>query len=255
MPLKLRKAHARWEGKQTQPALGGTTSLAENHRALLNNEPVHADMVRSIRPEEYALKSGHNNPKMADWITAGRWKGMPLFTLTLPELATCPLSCPLRSKCYGKAMPDAIRYVVDDALYAALTLELRLRSLEYPAGFAVRLHVLGDFVDERYLKFWLGKMEEHPALHVFGFTAHPRGNPLGDRIDRAWSDRWRVRISNDVTPKRSAHTLKWDGTPLSEMLETDLGALICPEERHTKRNCAECGMCWSSDISIAFIEH
>src|SRR3990167_9551526 len=49
--------------------------------------------------------------KLREW-RAGAFKGMPLYSLTLEERATCERSCNAWSVCYGNNMPFAHRFDV-----------------------------------------------------------------------------------------------------------------------------------------------
>ena len=42
-------------------------------------------------------------------VTKGRWRGYPVFTLTLEERATCPSYCEQWDECYGNNMPFGAR--------------------------------------------------------------------------------------------------------------------------------------------------
>ncbi len=47
--------------------------------------------------------------KLTTW-RAGSFKGMPLYSLTLEERATCPKDCKMYVPCYGNNMPFATRF-------------------------------------------------------------------------------------------------------------------------------------------------
>lgn len=50
----------------------------------------------TVRPEsevDKALKSGFNSAKIGAVVRKGRWKDLPVYSLTLEERATCPRSC------------------------------------------------------------------------------------------------------------------------------------------------------------------
>ena len=80
-------------------------------------------------------------------ITKGKWKGFPVFGLTLEERATCPRSCEQWLSCYGNGMGQrrAYRYEHGPKLLEALDKELGILSSEPKTrnGFAIRLHTLG----------------------------------------------------------------------------------------------------------------
>jgi hypothetical protein len=50
-----------------------------------------------------------------------------------------------------------------------LEIEVARHAEENPLGFAVRLHVLGDFYSVEYVGLWRQLVEQHSALHVWGY--------------------------------------------------------------------------------------
>lgn len=53
------------------------------------------------REDSFAMTYGANNPKTGKRITKGLWAGMPIYTLTLEERASCPSYCHMWRDCYG----------------------------------------------------------------------------------------------------------------------------------------------------------
>jgi hypothetical protein len=105
---------------------------------------------------------------------------------------------PFRSAWCGNAMHLARRHHFDAKLVARLDVELRAKAFEYRDGFVVRLHVLGDFPDARYVERWAQWLHELKPLRVFGYTAHDRHSPIGRRIamlNLLFSQRWVIRFS------------------------------------------------------------
>jgi hypothetical protein len=133
------------------------------------------------------LISGHNSRKIGRTVMKGKWRGFPIFTLTLEERATCPRTCAEWVSCYGNNMNWARRIKNDRAFEERLWEELAAKQKAHPAGFVVRLHILGDFYSADYTEIWAEAMEAYPALNVFGYTAQPRGG--GNRRDHCRTDR------------------------------------------------------------------
>jgi hypothetical protein len=52
-----------------------------------------------------------------------------------------------------------------------LQIEVAGLAKHHPRGFAVRLHVLGDFYSVGYIALWRELLERHPAPHIWGYTA------------------------------------------------------------------------------------
>jgi hypothetical protein len=84
-------------------------------RALDLFQPrVRSDEVQRV------LKDGHQSRKIGKFVTKGKMRGFPIFTLTLEERATCPRSCLQWATCFGNNMQAAERIVAGPELEAAL---------------------------------------------------------------------------------------------------------------------------------------
>lgn len=205
---------------------------------------------RVFSPDEVGrvFKDGHQSRKIGKTVAKGHRKGWPIYTLTLEERATCPRTCAAWGFCYGNQMQAAERLSAGPELEAAIWAELRALQDRHPAGFLVRLHVLGDFYSEAYVDLWRDALAELPALHVFGFTARPISEPIGAAIWQiAGSDwgRFAVRFSGMAGPEMASQ-LKPDDDPLS---------IDCPAQTGATECCATCSLCWESTRSIAFARH
>lgn len=196
------------------------------------------------------LKPGDNQRKLGRWITKGRWKGFPILSLTLEERATCPRSCEQWLTCMGNSMHLATRYAHGPRLEARIADELAALQARYPRGFAVRLHLLGDFYSLEYVKFWAMVLRTFPALHVWGYTHRRRGTRIGDAISvlqKTRPDRFAVRFSDAPNGYRSIVVASEANVPI--------GTIVCPVETGKTRNCGTCGLCWTTHKPIAFILH
>lgn len=67
--------------------------LPVKSRAIWDKRTLYLHAVRPDPNGETVLKSGMNSPKIGAKVLKGRWRGMPIYTLTLEERATCPTSC------------------------------------------------------------------------------------------------------------------------------------------------------------------
>jgi hypothetical protein len=229
---------------------GRAVEIAKNHPASILAESLF--QARVIDPDSNVLKSGDNQRKIGKVVQKGAWKGFPIYSLTLEERATCPRTCAEWGRCYGNNMSLAKRYRHGPELLEQISLELEALQQRFPTGFAVRLHILGDFVSSAYVEFWGAALEKYPALHVFGYTARQEGARIGDAIAhlrrQCW-DRFAIRTSGASAGPR---TLVIDR-------EGDAGdAIICPAQLGKTSNCSTCALCWSptaKDKPIAFIRH
>lgn len=204
---------------------------------------------RVFDPVEVArvLKDGHQSRKIGKFVTKGRRKGWPIFTLTLEERATCPRSCAAWGFCYGNSMQAAERISAGPELETALWRELEALQVLHPGGFMVRLHVLGDFYSAEYVDLWERALSAFPALHVFGFTARLEG-AIHERLWQLAGDQWErfaVRFSGLRGPSMASQ-LRPDEDP---------EAIVCPAQTGATDCCATCALCWHSTKSIAFERH
>lgn len=208
---------------------------------------------RVFEPDEVqrVLKSGHQSRKIGAYVTKGFAKGWPIYTLTLEERATCPRSCSEWLSCYGNNMQAAERIVHGRSFENALVREVAALDAAHPAGFLVRLHVLGDFYSPEYASLWWTLLDRHPALHLFGFTHHDPGSAIGRTVALLSADfGWRraaIRFSGQPHEDRASRVL--------EPGERDDGAVLCPAQTGGTDCCGTCALCWQSERSIAFRRH
>ena len=227
------------------------TSSAANRITAVNLNP-GTRYKKSVKPpSESILKPGKNNAKLGDKITRKRWQGMPIYSLTLEERATCPSDCDQWNNCYGNNMPFGHRYDhTHPDFYDRLRSHVQ-QLIQKHQQIVVRLHILGDFVDAEYINEWSNLLETHPGLHVWGYTHHKVSTDLGQRIvklNQLYTDRFRVRFSDDPSTQFAAYTP-------STAPENCSKAIICPEQLGKTESCATCGYCWSSENPVIFLEH
>lgn len=243
----VQRPRRRFAQRGTRPTVG----LAADHPAAVNAIPLFPAQVRSASAAEWVLKRGEHSKKLGSHFSKGDWRGLPIFSLSLPERTTCPRACKVWKECYGNGMPYAVRFRVDDALYAKLTVELEALSVAHQNGFSVRLHSLGDFGDVRYVQFWLDALRGLPGIHAFGFTAWSRDTEVGSLIEaesRRW-DRFRIRFSGDIGSRGATVTEPpvWGRTP---------AGVVCPAQaEHSDISCGSCGFCVTSEEPVVFARH
>ena len=233
--------------------------LAWSHPAIEGMTTRYPATVREARAGESVLKSGGDNTKIGAEVQKGRLAGMPIYTLTLEERATCPENCELLRGYYGNRMHWARRWRAGPALEAGIAWDLALLSAAHPHGFLVRLHVLGDFYSADYVALWAAALERHAALHVFGFTHRDPSDPIGAALlalrDAHWP-RFAMRFSGRGGPRNAVVV---DRIPEQPTLPS--GAVVCAEQwealrgRVEARCCATCAFCWTADAPVAFVEH
>lgn len=205
----------------------------------------------------FVLKEATTNKKLGSGgklIQKGRYRGMPLFSLTLEERATCWEGCQNWGICYGDNVPFAKRYEPGPALEGAIRTDLVTLSKRHPGGFVVRLHVLGDFYSVAYVQHWAQLLLEFPALRIFGYTHWPMAHPIGQAVTglaTACPDRVALRRSDRtdaVDPLPGAMTIA-RGAPAAP------GTVVCPEQTGKTASCTTCGLCMNTTTAVSFIDH
>jgi len=254
------------EMKTTRGSISGQSMRMHLHYATGEQKPIQpgsdADLYATTRflshvqqaPQFGVLKPGGYQRKLGNRVMKGKWKGMPIFSLTLEERATCPRSCKMWLSCYGNNMGRSVRYAHGEALMDAIYADLvRLEHL-HPRGFVVRLHILGDFFSVEYVQFWRDMLDEFMELRVFGYTARSSGNRdlIGWAIEQLRDERWErfaVRTSGAVMgPRTKVIAREYPGD----------GAITCPAQTNKTSCCATCALCWepaARNKVIAFLRH
>lgn len=276
-PAKRREHHKRRDARPSRlrsydanPKL--SVDLPEDHEAVLESRALFRNTVVSPWESPRFLVSGENSLKCGKRVEKGPWAGMPVFTLTLEERATCPRSCHHWRGCYGNGMPlarrnDAFHEDFIPALKAEVISLVRevcatnpLKPGYVPAkGVVIRLHVLGDFFSPAYVKMWGRLLKFLPELHVFGYTARhlDAGNTQDyliaseiQTLNERYPDRWAIRTSH--TEPGAGRTIVVRATP------RDPDVILCPEQAGQTKSCSTCALCWNRnawDKTVAFLEH
>ena len=237
-------------------------ALRVDHPAVIEGRTLFPSRVIDADDAPRVLVSGHNNAKIGRVVEKGPWAGMPIYTLTLEERATCPRTCENWRTCFGNSMPMPRRHRAGPDLERAIDLELAVLAEAHPQGFVVRLHILGDFYSVAYAIEWECWLANIPALHVFGYTARLPGTEIGDQIARMNADypkRWAVRFSVarnlPVGPMQVATV--WNGRD-GKLGPERIGELPCPQQFDKAATCGTCGACWAEPLKgrrITFVGH
>lgn len=221
--------------------LGHPIVLADDHPAVREGRTLFPSRV--IEHPARILKSGEHSRKIGSHVTKGKWAGMPIYTLTLEERATCPRACAHWNDCYGNHMHFPHRHKEGEALQNQLDIELRMLAQANPKGFVVRLHVLGDFYSVRYVCKWAYWMREISAMHVFGYTARDPLEEIGvalQEMRNIYGRRWWIR---------------WSERDANGWLSTGDTGIICPAQTGKTDCCGTCGLCWTAKKPIRFLLH
>jgi hypothetical protein len=244
--------------KSDWPALSlkgrSASMLPYDHSAVMDARTVYPKTVMAVSDDTTVLKTGANQWKLGGEILKGDWRGFPIYALTLEERATCPKSCKHWRSCYGNHMHRAHRMQHGMALERRLEIEVARHAVDHPRGFAVRLHVLGDFYSVEYVDLWRRMLEQHPALHVWGYTArHDVNDPIAAALVVLAQDqpeRFAVRFSNAPTPFAVPTTIS-----VEHPFQVPDDTTLCPQETDRTESCSTCALCWQSRERIAFMTH
>lgn len=214
---------------------------------------------RKVTPvtDENVLKDGANNSKIGGDVRVGKLRGAKIFTLTLEERATCPKTCALWQTCYGNSMQFSKRWEHGPVLERKLAAEIADLCAKHDTVL-VRLHVLGDFYSVEYVGLWARLLQDHPGLHVFGFTAWDEISEIGTRVALV-----RKRYGKRFSIRHSGRGGKWGSFTVDFPTEKRrIGSgIVCPEQRAamsgtgTADHCGACGLCWAISDPIVFVEH
>lgn len=230
--------------------------LRDDATAIKDGRTLFPSTVISPKDSPAILVSGENSRKLGSHVTKGPWSGFPIYQLSLEERATCPRECFHWNTCYGNGMQMARRHKNDDTLIPYLRAELTDLQDEFPRGFVVRLHVLGDFFSVEYVAAWRQFLKDFPALHVFGYTAHPKDSEIGKdllAITEKQFDRFAIRFSASEPQPQGATTI-WRMPEDDNVWE----GIVCPAQTGKTDCCGSCGLCWAvsaKEKTIAFIAH
>lgn len=233
-------------------------ALSATELAVMEGTTVYRKSVKGVEAmgkTERPIKRS-TNAKLGKLVTAKVWGGMPVYTLTLEERATCSRACAHWSSCYGNNMPFATRYVAGPALEAEIERDLETLQRKHPGGFVLRLHILGDFYSVSYVKRWGEWLSRFPALNVYGYTHWPKGNAIRKALEAVkadHADRFRVRWSGDQTEATDT-ALSMDD-PETQRKVAAKEAFICPEQTGKVEGCGACGLCWMATKPVAFLTH
>lgn len=232
-----------------KPGKPRAVNLPDDHPAFVEARTIFPSRVFHASVLPRLLKSGHNSRKTGKMVTKGKWRGMPIFTLTLEERATCPRTCRQWRDCYGRGMQYAERIIHDSVFEDRLASELDALNVLHPLGFVIRLHILGDFFSADYVHFWEGALIACPALRVWGYTSRSPFDKIGRELFRVTAEQWdrfAIRFSNGGFDTLCAEVVdSAEQTP----------HIICPAQTGKTDCCATCSFCWQSQKTIAFLRH
>lgn len=232
--------------------IGKPMTLRSDHNAIVEVTTLFPNRIKVPDFSDMLFKSGVNNRKIGSHVTKGVWAGMPIFTLTLEERATCPTICENWQTCYGNKMQWPTRWKAGKELERIIPGQIQTLARKYPKGFVVRLHILGDFYSMDYTDMWHDLVVHTPQLHIYGYTRREKNTPIGRRIARINAIEGRCAIRWSERPgEMGTHTTK----DVNVRGRTAQG-IVCPAQTEGDAvSCSTCALCWGSSEPIVFIVH
>ena len=207
--------------------------------------------------DEYKFKiiKDSKNIKLGKKVIKGMYNNYKLKTVTLIERKTCPADCVHWDDCYGNNMPFAhrISHENQNLLQKRIYNELLNSTNQL---LLIRLHVLGDFFNVKYVKFWSIMLNTFKNIAIYGYTANNINSKIELSRDIAkeiiklnYSKHSHIRFSNDLNNPFSANSY--------DIVKPVKGkSILCPVQENKTANCGTCGLCWNQKTqSIIFKTH
>ena len=216
----------------------------------------YPNKIYKLPEYEFKVIKKSTNPKLGKKVTKGIHADSEMFTLTLTERETCPSDCFHWDDCYGNNMMFAHR--IDHSNQNVLQKYI-VRDLTNLKGkkVLIRLHVLGDFFNVNYVKFWKFMLLMFPNVSVFGYTATNVNSKIKQsreiateikKLTARFKERFAIRFSNDENDLFSANSFD------NEKPQKGI-SIVCPEQEGKTATCGTCGFCWTSGKRVLFKTH
>ena len=216
---------------------------------------IYKKNIHDLNEYKFKIIKDSKNVKLGKKVIKGMYNNYKLKTVTLIERETCPSDCIHWEDCYGNNMPFAHRISHEDQnlLQKRIYNELLNSTNQL---LLIRLHVLGDFFNVKYVKFWSIMLNTFKNIAVYGYTANNINSKIELSRDIAkeiiklnYSKHSHIRFSNDLTNNFSANSY--------DVVKPVKGkSILCPVQENKTANCGTCGLCWNQKSqSIIFKTH
>ena len=216
---------------------------------------IYKNNIFELENYQFKILKPSTNKKLGKKVLKGKYKDYKFVTLTLVERETCPKDCIHWDDCYGNNMPFAHRFSAEDQnLLQKRIYEDLLNSSNQL--LLIRLHILGDFFNVKYVKFWSIMLNTFKNIAIYGYTANNINSKIALSRDIAKeiiklnrSEDSHIRFSNDLTNSFSANSY--------DVVKPVKGeSILCPVQENKTANCGTCGLCWNQkNQSIIFKTH
>ena len=216
---------------------------------------IYKKNIHDLNDYDHDIVKNSTNIKLGKKVIKGMYNDYKMKTVTLTERKTCPKDCIHWEDCYGNNMPFAHRIDHKDQnlLQKRIYNELLNSTNQL---LLIRLHVLGDFFNVKYVKFWSIMLNTFKNIAVYGYTANNINSKIELSRDIAkeiiklnYSKHSHIRFSNDLTNSFSANSY--------DIVKPIKGeSILCPVQENKTANCGTCGLCWNQKTqSIIFKTH
>ena len=219
------------------------------------NTTIYKTNIHNLNEYKFEILKNSTNIKLGKKVVKGKYANYKLKTLTLVERETCPTDCFHWKTCYGNNMPFAHRIDHEDQNLLQKRIYNELLNSTNKL-LLIRLHVLGDFFNVKYVKFWSIMLNTFKNIALWGFTANNINSKISLSRDIAkeiiklnYSEHSHIRFSNDLTNKFSGNSY--------DIVKPVKGeSIVCPVQENKTANCGTCGLCWNQKTqSIIFKTH
>ena len=219
------------------------------------NTTIYKKNIHNLNEYKFEILKNSTNIKLGKKVVKGKYANYKLKTLTLVERETCPTDCFHWKTCYGNNMPFAHRIDHEDQNLLQKRIYNELLNSTNKL-LLIRLHVLGDFFNVKYVKFWSIMLNTFKNIALWGFTANNINSKISLSRDIAkeiiklnYSQHSHIRFSNDLTNKFSGNSY--------DIVKPVKGeSIVCPVQENKTANCGTCGLCWNQKTqSIIFKTH
>lgn len=147
-----------------------------NHSRPWKNEDggtMYKKMIQDVDSNVKILKSGKDNNKLNELVTRGPWSGSKILNVSGIERHHCPSTCHFWNNCYGNNYPFGHRFHIDNPKVQQKLYDECMALPRFFKGYAIRLHVVGDFPNVEYVDMWRNILQDRKDIKCFGFTANP----------------------------------------------------------------------------------
>mgnify|MGYP003153770038 CR=1 FL=1 len=216
---------------------------------------IYKKNIFELNEYKFEILKKSTNIKLGKKVLKGKYKDYKLKTLTLVERETCPTDCFHWKTCYGNNMPFAHRMGNKDQNLLQKRIYNELLNSTNKL-LLIRLHILGDFFNVKYVKFWSIMLNTFKNIALWGFTANNINSKISlsrniakEIIKLNYSEHSHIRFSNDLTNKFSGNSY--------DIVKPVKGkSIVCPVQENKTANCGTCGLCWNQKTqSIIFKTH